>query len=77
MANNSKTKPTQAQQPQRTYLISSAVLMDVMRYLMTRPYGEVVKLMSTLSTLNQLDKSIGADFVKQQAVETNAKKRYQ
>ena len=72
MANNSKTKPTQ--QPQRTYLISSAVLMDVMRYLMTRPYGEVVKLMSTLSTLNQLDKSIGADFVKQQAVETNAKK---
>ena len=74
MANNSKTKPTQAQQPQRTYLISSAVLMDVMRYLMTRPYGEVVKLMSTLSTLNQLDKSIVADFVKQQAVETNAKK---
>ena len=45
MANNSKTKPTQAQQPQRTFLISSAVLMDVMRYLMTRPYGEVVKLM--------------------------------
>ena len=74
MANNSKTKPTQAQQPQRTYLISSAVLMDVMRYLMTRPYGEVVKLMSSLSTLNQLDKSIGADFVKQQPVEANAKK---
>ena len=74
MANNSKTKPTQAQQPQRNYLISSAVLMYVMRYLRTRPYGEVVKLMSTLSTLNQLDKSIGADFVKQQAVETNAKK---
>ena len=72
MANNSKTKPTQ--QPQRTFLISSAQLTDIMRYLMTRPYGEVVKLMSTLSTLNQLDKSIGADFVKQQAVETNAKK---
>ena len=74
MANNSKTKPTQAQQPQRTYLISSVVLMDVMRYLMTRPYGEVVKLMGALSTLNQLDKSIGADFVKQQPVEANAKK---
>ena len=72
MANNSKTKPVQ--QPPRTYLISSTILMDVMRYLLTRPYGEVVKLMSTLSTLNQLDKSIGADFVKQQAVETNAKK---
>jgi len=74
MANNSKAKTTQPQQPQRTYLISSAVLMDVMRYLMTRPYGEVVKLMGALSTLSQLDKSIGADFVKQQAVEANAKK---
>ena len=73
MASNSKDKPT-IQQPQRTFLISSTQLTDIMRYLMTRPYGEVVKLMSTLSTLNQLDKSIGADFVKQQAVETNAKK---
>ena len=45
-----------------------------MRYLMTRPYGEVVKLMNMLATLNQLDPQIGADFVKQQAVETNAKK---
>ena len=74
MANNSKTKPTQTQQSQRTFLISSAQLTDIMRYLMTRPYGEVVKLMNMLATLNQLDKSIGADFVKQQAVETNAKK---
>ena len=73
MATNSKTKPT-VQQPLRTYLIDSVKLTDVMRYLMTRPYGEVVKLMSALSTLNQLDKSIGADFVKQQAVEANAKK---
>ena len=72
MANNSKTKP--AQQPQSTYLISSTILMDVMRYLLTRPYGEVVKLMNMLATLNQLDPQIGADFVKQQAVETNAKK---
>ena len=74
MANNSKTKPTQAQQPQRTYLISSAVLMDVMRYLMTRPYGEVVKLMNMLATLNQLDPSIGADFVKKEQADINAKK---
>ena len=36
----------------RTYLVSSEQLMDIMRYLMTRPYGEVVKLMNTLSTLN-------------------------
>ena len=67
MANNSKTRPTQAQQPQKTYLISSAILMDVMRYLMTRPYGEVVKLMNTLATLNPLDPKIGADFVKEQS----------
>ena len=72
MANNSKTKP--AQQPQRNYLIDSVKLTDIMRYLMTRPYGEVVKLMNMLATLNQLDPQIGADFVKQQAVETNAKK---
>ncbi len=38
MANNSKTKPTQ--QPLRTYLIDSVKLTEVMRYLMTRPYGE-------------------------------------
>ena len=75
MATNAKDKSTTTTQPpQRTYLISSVVLMDVMRYLMTKPYGEVVKLMSALSTLNQLDKSIGADFVKQQPVEANAKK---
>ena len=72
MANNSKTKPTQ--QPQRTYLISSTQLTDVMRYLMSRPYAEVVKLMNMLGTLNQLDPKIGADFVKQQPVETNVKK---
>ena len=72
MANNSKAKATT--QPSRTYLISSIQLSDVMRYLMTRPYGEVVKLMNTLATLNQLDPKIGADFVKKQAVEANDKK---
>lgn len=35
----------------RTYLISSEQLMDIMRYLMTRPYAEVVKLMNSLSAL--------------------------
>ena len=39
--NQQKVKP-------RTYLITSEQLMDIMRYLMTRPYGEVVKLMSSL-----------------------------
>ena len=72
MTNNSKEKPTQQQQqpPQpnpRTFLISSVQLTEIMRYLMSRPYAEVVKLMNMLSTLNQLDSSIGADFVKQQA----------
>ena len=72
MANNSKTKPTQ--QSPKTYLISSAILMDVMRYLLTRPYGEVVKIMNSLATLNQLDPKIGADFVKKESVTSDAKK---
>ena len=67
MANNSKEKPTQQQPNPRTFLISSAQLTEIMRYLMSRPYAEVVKLMNMLTTLNQLDPSIGADFVKQQA----------
>jgi len=62
MSNNSKEKPTPPNP--RTYLISSVQLTEIMRYLMTRPYGEVVKLMNMLATLNQLDPSIGADFVK-------------
>ncbi len=50
--------------------------MEVMRYLLTRPYGEVVKLMNALSTLNQLDPKLGADFVKQEKSEevSNVKK---
>ena len=35
----------------RAYTISSEQLMDIMRYLMSRPYAEVVKLMNSLSTL--------------------------
>jgi len=74
MANNSKTKETQVQQPQKTYLISSVQLTDVMRYLMTRPYGEVVKIMNMLATLNQLNPSIGPDFIKKESVTADAKK---
>tara|TARA_R110002012_G_scaffold143110_1_gene301215 strand:+ start:212 stop:424 length:213 start_codon:yes stop_codon:yes gene_type:complete len=58
----------------RTYLIDSMQLQDIMKYLMTRPYAEVVKLMSMLARLNQLDPKIGADFVKRQSEDTNAKK---
>ena len=74
MATNSKEKPTVRQPQPRTYLISSVQLTEIMRYLMTRPYGEVVKLMNMIATLNQLDPSIGADFVKKEQAETNAKK---
>ena len=63
MATNTKEKPTQQPKP-RTYLISSVQLTEVMRYLMSRPYAEVVKLMGMLSTLNQLDPKLSADFVK-------------
>ena len=44
-----KTKTKQA--TPKTYAISSEQLMDIMRYLMSRPYAEVVKLMNMLSTL--------------------------
>jgi len=67
MATNAKEKPTQQQPKPRTFLISSVQLTEIMRYLMSRPYAEVVKLMNMLATLNQLDPSIGADFVKSQA----------
>ena len=46
-----KEKQTQQQPNPRTYTISSEQLMDIMRYLMTRPYGEVVKLMNSLAGL--------------------------
>ena len=58
----------------RTYLIDSIQLQDIMRYLISRPYAEVVKLMNMLGTLNQLDPNIGADFVKKQTEAANAKK---
>ena len=74
MANNSKEKPTQQPNP-RTYLISSVQLTEIMRYLMSKPYAEVVKLMNMLTTLNQLDPSIGAEFVKKQASEVSDGKK--
>ena len=58
----------------RTYLIDSMQLQDIMKYLMTRPYAEVVNLMAMLSRLNQLDPKIGADFVKKPTEDVNAKK---
>jgi hypothetical protein len=46
-----------------------------MKYLMGRPYAEVVKLMNMLATLNQLDPNIGADFVKKQNAEVSDGKK--
>ena len=46
-----KEKQKQQKSNPRTYTISSEQLMDIMRYLMTRPYGEVVKLMNSLAGL--------------------------
>ena len=74
MTNNSKEKPTQQSNP-RTFLISSVQLTELMRYLMSRPYAEVVKLMNMLTTLNQLDPSIGAEVVKKQASEVSDGKK--
>ena len=58
----------------RTYLIDSMQLQDLIKYLRTRPYGEVANLMNMLSRLNQLDPKIGADFVKKPMEDSNAKK---
>ena len=76
MATNAKDKSTTTTQPSpRTYLISSIQLTDIMRYLMSRPYAEVVKLMNMLGTLGQLDPKLGVDFVKQQSVGTTDAKK--
>ena len=48
----------------KTYLVTSELLMDLMRYLMTRPYGEVVKLMNSLSTLTPVNSDGGKDVGK-------------
>ena len=48
----------------RMYHIDSEKLMDIMRYLMTRPYGEVVKLMNSLSMLTPVDTDGGKDVGK-------------
>ena len=57
-------KPKTQQATSRTYFISSEQLMDIMRYLMTRPYAEVVKLMNSLSTLTPANSDGGKDVGK-------------
>jgi len=50
----------------KVYLITSEQLQNMFKYLMTRPYGEVVQIMSMLSKLEALDPRISKDFVKKQ-----------
>ena len=45
----------------RTYLVTSEPLKHIKRYLLTRPYGEVVKLMSSLSALTPYNSGGGKD----------------
>jgi len=52
------------QQPQpRQYLVDAEQLKDMMKYLMTRPYGEVFALMNQISQLKPFnpggDKDVG------------------
>ena len=52
------------QQPQpRQYLVDAEQLKDMMKYLMTRPYGEVFSLMNQISQLKpfnpQGEKDVG------------------
>ena len=56
-----KEKQTQQKPNPRTYNIRSEQLMDIMRYLMSRPYAEVVKLMNMLSTLAPQSKGVNSN----------------
>ena len=48
----------------KQYLVDAEQLKDMMKYLMTRPYGEVVKLMNSLSMLTPVDMDGGKDVGK-------------
>ena len=64
----------QEQTGSRTYWIDSMQLKDIMKYLMTRTYGEVANIMAMLAQLNQLDHKRGTAFVKKATESTNVKK---
>jgi len=60
------------QQMDKQYIISGSQVQSILRYLFTRPYGEVVQGIEVLSKgLRELDPNIGADFV---AKNSDAKK---
>ena len=43
----------------KQYLIDSEKLKDIMRYLMSRPYGEVITIMNSLATLTLFEPKTG------------------
>ena len=43
----------------KQYLIDSEKLKDIMKYLMTRPYGEVITLMNSLVSLTPFKPQAG------------------
>ena len=60
------------QQMDKQYIISGSQVQSILRYLFTRPYGEVVQGIEVLSKgLRELDPKISADFV---AKNSDAKK---
>jgi len=55
-------------QMDKQYIISGSQVQSILRYLFTRPYGEVVQGIEVLSKgLRELDPNIGADFVAKNA----------
>ena len=49
---------------EKQYIISGSQVQSILRYLFTRPYGEVVQGIEVLSRgLRELDPKISADFV--------------
>jgi hypothetical protein len=45
------------------YIISGEQVQLLLRYLFTRPYGEVIKLIEILGQLRELDEKVNADFI--------------
>tara|TARA_B100001094_G_scaffold295571_1_gene317023 strand:+ start:86 stop:253 length:168 start_codon:yes stop_codon:yes gene_type:complete len=47
----------------KNYIINGQEVQNLLRYLFTRPYGEVIKLIEILGQLRMLDEKIDADFL--------------
>jgi len=47
----------------KTYIINNEEIQTLIRYLFTRPYGEVIRLIEILGKLRELDEKVNADFI--------------